>query len=52
VSRPDVDAVHHMGENHGFDLEVGGPPGASVCVYAINVGPGSNSLIACRAAPP
>ncbi len=48
--RPDVGAAFPgTGDQHGFELFV--PAGAGVhviCVYGINVGPGANSLLACR----
>jgi SpoIID/LytB domain protein len=49
-SRPDVGAaVPPYGSAHGYDLTVPAAGSArTVCVYAINVGPGSNSLLACR----
>jgi hypothetical protein len=49
--RPDVAAAYPTaGAGHGFDVTVPGRAGQQVCVYAINRGPGSNALIACRAA--
>lgn len=52
VARPDVDAAFGgVGPNHGYSLPLAPPtPGNhSVCVYAINVGPGTfNPLIGCR----
>jgi hypothetical protein len=37
------------GNPHGFAATLNATPGVhNVCVYAINVGAGSNSLIACR----
>lgn len=49
--RPDVGQVYPgFGDGHGFDTFV--PFSASgrqeVCIYGINQGPGSNSLIGCR----
>jgi hypothetical protein len=50
-SRPDVAAAHRAaGANHGFDvsfatLKNGREP---VCVYAIDIGPGSDRLLGCR----
>lgn len=48
--RPDVPAVvPTAGQSHGFNLTIDAPPGnRSVCVYAINVGPGQNTLLGCR----
>ncbi|MGQ0433342.1 MAG: M23 family metallopeptidase [Microthrixaceae bacterium] len=48
--RPDVGAAFPgSGDNHGFDSVLVAPAGSyPVCVYAINVGPGGNKLIACR----
>jgi hypothetical protein len=39
------------GTPHGYDITVPGvgPGPHQVCVYAINVGPGDNNLLACRA---
>lgn len=56
TSRPDLPPIFgDIGSNHGFDLIV--PTAATgrltVCVYAINVGPGINMLIgACRDTQP
>lgn len=37
------------GPNHGLAVDVAAPVGpASVCVYAINVGPGGSRLLGCR----
>jgi hypothetical protein len=50
VPRPDVGAVFPAyGPNHGFDVTVPpAPDGAhTACVYAINAGPGANSLLGC-----
>jgi hypothetical protein len=50
-ARPDVGTAYPgFGDQHGFDttLPVGSAP-ATVCVYAINVGPGAtNPLVGCR----
>jgi len=48
--RNDVGAAYPAsGSNHGFDVTVKAPVGASeVCVYAINSGAGGNTLLACR----
>jgi hypothetical protein len=50
--RADVGAVFPgYGPAHGFDATVGAPPGATVCVFAINIGPGTtNPLMGCRVA--
>jgi subtilisin family serine protease len=49
-SRPDVGtAFPGFGAAHGFDLTLSTSPGSHVvCIYGINAGPGSNSLIGCR----
>jgi hypothetical protein len=52
--RPDVDAAFHRGANFGFDTTVTyGDPGLfpayeTVCVVALNVGPGDNTILGCR----
>jgi hypothetical protein len=49
--RPDVGVAYPgYGSAHGFDLQLNGVAGGNrrVCVYGIDQGPGSNSLIACR----
>jgi len=50
TSRPDVGRVYPLfGDRHGFDMVA--PMGAgthTVCVYAINVGAGVNTLLGCR----
>ena len=49
--RPDVNAVYPGdGNYHGFDTEVSSSKRGTqqVCVYAINQGPGQNSLLGCR----
>jgi hypothetical protein len=50
VARGDIGAVYPTsGPNHGFDVTVDAPAGASkVCVYAINSGAGGNVALACR----
>ena len=53
--RPDVDAAFGRGSNYGFDERLNAPVGpVTVCVSAVNVGPGDNSLLGCRtaSAPP
>ncbi len=48
--RTDIGAVYPAwGADHGFDVTVDAPGARSVCVYAINQGPGDNVLLACRA---
>jgi len=51
LSRPDVGAaLPGYGAAHGFDASV--PTNAAshhqICVYGINVGPGTNALVGCR----
>jgi hypothetical protein len=52
IARDDVAAVYPgYGNVHGFAGTIPASPGAhQVCVYGINVGPGSNALIRCSAA--
>jgi hypothetical protein len=50
TSRPDVGARYPgYGNNHGYAFIVpsGAGPGARVCTYGINVGPGSNTTLGC-----
>jgi len=49
-SRTDVDAILHRGEQHGFEVVLPIPSGAtSVCAYAINnLAGGVNTLLGCR----
>jgi hypothetical protein len=49
-SRPDVAAVYPWaGSDHGFDTSFELWEGVhNVCTYAINVGPGSHTLLGCR----
>ncbi len=50
-ARPDVGAAFPAsGPAHGFDVVVPGRAGQTVCLYAINTGPGSNVLLGCRTA--
>lgn len=52
--RPDVsDAYPGSGSRHGFDARIPAPSGGSgtVCLYAINTGPGSNVTLGCREMP-
>lgn len=49
--RPDVAAVHAgVGDRHGLDqtFETGKRGNQPVCVYAINIGGGSNVLLGCK----
>lgn len=48
--RPDVAGAYpEAGERVGFSGSFAGvPAGAQVCVYALNAGPGSNTLLGCR----
>jgi hypothetical protein len=56
ASRPDVGAVYPtFGSQHGFEVPVVLPwadPPATVCVWAINAGPGDNVLLGCRDVTP
>lgn len=49
-SRPDVNKVHRIVGNHGFDvrLNVGKVGSTRVCLYAINIGGGGNVHLGCR----
>jgi RHS repeat-associated protein len=49
-NRPDVGAGYPaFGPNHGFLADLGAAPGSrNVCAYAINVGAGTNQLLACK----
>jgi SpoIID/LytB domain protein len=50
-ARPDVGAAFPAsGAGHGFDAVVPGRAGQTVCLYAINTGPGSTVLLGCRVA--
>jgi hypothetical protein len=52
LSRPDVDAVHHLGADHGFDAFVSAGPDEQVCWFWLNtVGAGTNQLGGCRRDP-
>lgn len=49
--RPDLAGPFpDAGTRHGFDLVVPGRPGQTVCIYAINTGPGANRTLGCRVA--
>jgi SpoIID/LytB domain protein len=51
ATRPDVAAaVPFAGPANGLDATVPGGAGTTVCVYGINVGPGSTTQIGCRVA--
>jgi hypothetical protein len=49
--RPDVGAAYPLyGPNHGYSLTMATTPGVhTVCLYAINTGPGVSSGLGCRA---
>lgn len=48
-NRSDIGSRFGLGSNHGFALSVPAGPGPhSVCVYAINVGEGSNKTLGCH----
>ncbi|AWB95914.1 hypothetical protein DCE93_09765 [Agromyces badenianii] len=49
LPRDDVAAAYGNGRLHGFDVSVPaqGEGNTSICVYAINVGPGGNLLLGC-----
>ena len=52
LTRTDLGAIYPAsGADHGFALELGavGPGPHQVCAYAINVGPGANVKLGCRA---
>ena len=54
LSRPDVGAAFpQYGAAHGYTTTVGSftPSGVSVCVYGVNVGLGSTSVLGCRVVP-
>lgn len=49
--RPDLAGAYPgAGTRHGFDVVVPGRAGQTVCVYAINAGPGATRTLACRTA--
>ena len=50
VSRPDVDAVHHRGDRHGYVASMPAAPGRhEVCAWALNTdGTSGNTLLGCR----
>lgn len=48
-ARPDVNAAFGLGGNHGLSASVPLPAGkADVCVFAISVSGGANTLLGCR----
>jgi hypothetical protein len=48
--RPTAARDHHLGHNPGFDISVPVSVGAHIaCVWAVNIGYGSNSLLGCSA---
>jgi hypothetical protein len=49
-SRSDVHRVYHSGAYHGIDrtFKTAKRGSQKVCVYAINTGPGSNTLLGCK----
>lgn len=49
-NRPDVDAVHHKGANHGFNFRIT-HAGGNVCVWALNFGGGTNPRLGCKNVP-
>jgi SpoIID/LytB domain protein len=50
-NRPDLAAAFPgAGTAHGYDAAVAGGAGANVCIYAINVGKGTNTQLGCRVA--
>lgn len=49
LPRADLGPRYGYGNNHGFDETVSVAPGArSVCVFAIDVGAGTNTLLLCK----
>jgi hypothetical protein len=50
LARPDVGAAFPAaGPDHGFTLSMPAPAGRhTVCLYAINIGPGASSTLGCR----
>jgi hypothetical protein len=50
TSRPDIAAAFPgYGNNHGFSATLPGSGGGhTVCAYAINTGPGANTLLGCK----
>jgi hypothetical protein len=49
LARDDIGRVYPAyGRLHGFDATYNAPGARSVCVYGLNVGAGTNSLLGCR----
>lgn len=50
TSRPDIGRIYPAyGDAHGFDVQLTVAPGAHrVCIFAINIGAGTNTLLGCR----
>jgi hypothetical protein len=49
LARDDIGGLYpSYGRQHGFDATFNAPGARSVCVYGINVGAGTNSLLGCR----
>jgi hypothetical protein len=49
ISRTDIDTAYEKGPLHGYDFRLNLAVGVhSVCVYAINVGEGTNTRIGCK----
>lgn len=48
VRRDVATAYPGKGANHGFSASIPVSRASTVCAYAINVGPGSNTLLGCR----
>ncbi|MEO5842675.1 MAG: twin-arginine translocation signal domain-containing protein [Acidimicrobiales bacterium] len=48
--RADIGAIYPFyGAAHGFDAVIAAPGARQICVYAINVGAGTNQILGCRA---
>ncbi|HXR40911.1 MAG TPA: glycosyl hydrolase family 18 protein [Acidothermaceae bacterium] len=50
TNRPDIESLYIVyGAGHGFSTKMALPAGSNnVCAYAINIGPGGNTLLGCR----
>jgi hypothetical protein len=49
LSRDDIGRLFPTyGDQHGYDVTFNAPGARSVCVYGINAGAGTNSLLGCR----
>lgn len=47
-TRNDIQTQYNLGSDHGFAVTVPTTPGThNICVYSINVGPGSNRTLGC-----